>query len=110
MKESVEALYGVKFGILLAGAVGGLVSIWFTPGISWKGAMMSIFCGAAVAYYTTPAIHLYANFSPSLEGTSAFLLGVFGMLVTGKVWQFLSSLDLKTVGEMLKAVLRRLIR
>lgn len=72
--------------------------------------MMSIFCGAATAYYIMPLVHEYFGFSQNLEGSVAFLVGVFGMLLAGKVYQFLSGLDLPTIGEWIKVFLRRMIK
>jgi xanthosine utilization system XapX-like protein len=105
-----STLINMKLSVLLAGAFGALVSMWFQPQLSWRGAALSIISASALAYHTMPIIHEYLNLSTGLEGSVAFLVGLFGLLVTGKIYQFVANIDQKHIGAWLKALILKMLK
>jgi nitrate reductase NapE component len=100
----------IKISVLVAGAFGALVSMWFQPQLSWRGAALSVISAAALAYHTMPLIHEYFDLSVGLEGSFAFLVGMFGLLVTGKIYQFIANIDQRQFGAWLKSLILKMLK
>lgn len=71
---------GVKFAALLAGFVGGIVSLSFVKELSRGQAVMSVFTGTVTAGYLTPLVisHLGAS-SIEVQNVAAFCVGLTAM-------------------------------
>lgn len=84
MGEALAAL-GLKWGTMVAGFFGALVSLKFIEGLTiWQRAT-TVLTGTIVSAYVTPVLITYLEVSPKLEGGGAFLCGLFGMSFTGAV-------------------------
>lgn len=70
---------GLKFSTLLAGFVGGLVSLSFLKDLTRFQAILAVFTGIASAGYLTPALQLWIQVGPELENAVAFVIGLCGM-------------------------------
>lgn len=70
---------GMKIGSLIAGAVGGIVSLRFIDDLTLWGRVLAVFTGAAVAGYGTPIIVHWLALGPATENAVAFFLGLTAM-------------------------------
>jgi hypothetical protein len=76
----MENFLGVKLTALVAGFVGGIVSLAMIRDLTPKIAVTTVIGGTACAAYLTPLIIEYFNLAESnLENALAFLTGVCGM-------------------------------
>ena len=76
----MEQLIGAKISAIIAGFVGGVVSLAMIRDLTPKVAITTVIGGTACAAYLTPLIISYLNLSGSdLENALAFLTGVCGM-------------------------------
>lgn len=76
----MESVLGVKVTALIAGFVGGIVSLAMIRDLTPKIAVTTVIGGTACAAYLTPLIVEYLNLGGSnLENALAFLTGVCGM-------------------------------
>ena len=64
----------------IVGALGALVALKGTPGVSWWERLVNVVSGALIAGYGSPAVcEWFALTSPSMQGAMAFAAGLFGM-------------------------------
>lgn len=76
----MEQLIGAKISAIVAGFVGGVVSLAMIRDLTPKVAITTVIGGTACAAYLTPLIVSYFNLGGSdLENALAFLTGVCGM-------------------------------
>lgn len=76
----MESLFGVKLSAVIAGFVGGVVSLAMIRDLTPKIAVTTVIGGTACAAYLTPLIVDYLELGGSnLENALAFLTGVCGM-------------------------------
>jgi hypothetical protein len=80
MNELLAAL-GIKKAALLAGLIGGVVSLRFFEGLTGWGKVVTALGGAAFANYLAGPASEYLAVSASHEGGVGFVLGLFGMSV-----------------------------
>jgi hypothetical protein len=82
------------------GVIGSLVALRWIGGTRWQmfGSFMG---GGALSYYGTGHLVEWAGTNPGLSG---FLLGLFGMAVVHRVFEFIASLSLDAI---LRAIARR---
>ena len=87
----------------LTGSVGAAVSM-----IMWIGsAAQKITMGAsgvAVSYFLTDWVAQKTGVPPGMSG---FLLGLYGMMVAGKLWETLNAIDAKQVVADLRDWIKR---
>ena len=74
----LEAL-GLKLATVVAGFVGGVVSLSMIRDLTVLGAIGTVLGGTACAAYLTPIALHYTGLAGSLEHALAFFLGVCGM-------------------------------
>lgn len=79
VSSTIGGMLGVKYGTLVAGAIGGLISLHHIEELSGWGRMLAILSGMAVAGYGTPVMDAWLDLSPSLENAVAFFLGLTAM-------------------------------
>lgn len=72
--------WAVKF----AGVLGAAVSMRFIQG-TFTQRFLSAVSGAIVSYYVSP--HLATKISTP-EGLTGFVVGLFGMAIASRVWEF----------------------
>ena len=70
---------GIKAGSVVAGFVGGVVSLSMLRDLTPMRALGTVLCGTACAAYLTPIALEYTGLSGSSEHALAFFLGVCGM-------------------------------
>lgn len=90
MKEIFDHL-GVSASAMVAGLVGGLMSLSMLPQLTFRKAVAALIGGGACAAYLTPLAVEYAGVgSRNLENGLAFALGIGGMRIIGgilKLWE-----------------------
>jgi hypothetical protein len=92
---------GIKWMILIAGALGGVIQLALNPGLTVMGAVVSVLAGVCCAAFLTPSIHLLYELPLQLENGVAFLFGLCGMTITGKVYMFFKNFELKKLLDKL---------
>lgn len=89
MKEYLDHL-GISTSALIAGLVGGLMSMSIMPQLTFRRAITALIGGGACAAYLTPlAVEWLGLASRNLENGLAFALGIGGMRIIGgilKLW------------------------
>lgn len=71
----------------LAGVAGAIVSMRFVQG-SWPARIFMALGGAVFSYYAAPFL---ATKSGLPEGLAGFLLGLFGMAVVSRMWEWIQA-------------------
>ena len=93
----LEEQFGIKLSVIIAGFVGGIVSLTYETKISAIRAVLLITSGASVAAYLQPAIQHWMNFPPQLANALGFVLGLSSM----KVVQFITHYtEIKLQGQI----------
>ena len=73
----------------LIGALGALVALRGTPGVSWWERVVNVLSGALIAGYGAPGLcEFFTLTTPGLQGAMAFAAGLFGMnlVAAGVAW------------------------
>lgn len=94
-EDPLQDLIGVKLVVAVAGFLGGVIQLSWNKHLSVWGAVVSVLAGVCSASFGTPLINWYYELPIALENGIAFLLGLLGMLITGKVYQFVSDLTVE---------------
>lgn len=83
MPEPVSAtfgsIFGLKYASLIAGFIGGLVSLSFVRTLTKVQMGMSVLVGSVCAGYLTPLGVQYFHFTSEVENGIAFLVGLTAM-------------------------------
>lgn len=87
----------------LAGLAGSFVSMGFVKGTVPARALMAI-SGALLSFYLSPAVSEQTGLP---EGATGFLLGLFGMAVVSRIWEWLAGWQVGDVWQIGLAWLRR---
>jgi len=77
--STAGAIIGIKFGSVVAGAIGGIVSLCYIEGLNMWGRLLAVVAGAAVAGYGTPVLSSWLDMGPDAENALAFCLGLTAM-------------------------------
>lgn len=101
-EDPLESLIGIKLTIAVAGFLGGVIQLSFNRTLSVWGAMLSVLAGVCSAAFGTPLLSWYYTLPTSLENGIAFLMGLLGMLLTGKIYQFVSGMSVERVLGLFK--------
>lgn len=95
---------GIQVGTVVAGLIGGILSLSMMPKLTFRKAMTAVLGGGACAAYGTPLVVEYLGVaSRNLENGLAFVLGVVGMHILGGLftlsdrWRRNPSIDLEAV-------------
>ena len=87
MKEIWDHL-GIQVSSVIAGLIGGILSLSMLPRLTFRKAITAVIGGAACAAYLTPlAVEYLGIASRNLENGLAFALGVAGMNVLGGIFK-----------------------
>lgn len=79
--------------VVLAGLVGGLLSMRFVDGMNCRERLFAIISGMVLAHYLAPPIaYLWAE--GQYEETIGFLIGLFGMSICSAVFRSIRKADL----------------
>lgn len=89
----------------LAGGLGALAGLKFSPGETWTGRFINVISGSVCAGYGGPALVAYWKVeSHHMQGFLAFAVGMFGLSLAAAVAQAIKQLDL---GGLIKGWLER---
>lgn len=83
--------------VKLAGVAGALVSMQFLQGTRTAKFLMAV-CGSILSYYLTPYVSTKLGLP---EGPAGFLLGLFGMAVASRAWQFVNETPIASIWKSL---------
>lgn len=82
--------------VKLAGVAGAVVSMRFLQGTFIERAALAA-GGAALSYYASP----HVSFKTGLpEGLAGFLIGMFGMAVLSKIWEWIQNTPVGAVWQV----------
>lgn len=76
---NIEQMLGIKLSVLLAGLIGGVVSLTYEEKMSTKRALILILAGASTAAYLQPIAEHFANIPENLSTGLGFVLGLVSM-------------------------------
>lgn len=80
MSEPATATFlGIKYGSLIAGTVGGIISLKYIDGLNNFGRVLAVLAGASVAGYGTPVLDNWLQLGADTESAVAFFLGLTAM-------------------------------
>jgi hypothetical protein len=96
-EDPLESLIGIKLVVAVAGFLGGVIQLSFHKGLSVWGAIVSVLAGVCCAAFGTPLINWYYTLPISVENGIAFLMGLLGMMLTGKIYEFASCLTIEKI-------------
>lgn len=77
IKEILQE-FGINIPIIVAGIVGGFVSISDNKGLKTREKITALLVGGAVANYVTPFLVILLNWSSASNYGFAFLIGISG--------------------------------
>lgn len=83
-----EQQFGIKLSVLLAGFIGGVVSLTYETKITFYRALLLIISGAAVAAYLQPLAEHWMNLPENLSTALGFVLGLVSMKVIHFIMQY----------------------
>jgi hypothetical protein len=78
---NIEQQLGIKLSVLVAGLIGGIVSLTYEEKISFKRAILLIITGASTAAYLQPLAEHYVQIPENLSSGLGFILGLISMRV-----------------------------
>lgn len=81
----------------LAGLAGAVVSMQFLQG-SWLARINLAASGAAISYFAAPYLSARIGLP---EGLTGFLLGLFGMAVASRVWEWIQTTPVSELWQLL---------
>jgi hypothetical protein len=84
---NLETQLGIKLSVLVAGLIGGVVSLTYETKLSFQRALLLIVSGAATAAYLQPLFEHILSLDARFSSGAGFILG----LVSMKVINFLVS-------------------
>ncbi|MCH2165925.1 MAG: hypothetical protein MK098_14960 [Marinovum sp.] len=87
MNGPVETYLGIKLSAVLAGLIGGIVSLSFIRNLTPLKAVFATLTGAASAAYITPLIVNGFELGHELEHAVAFLTGLLGMNILAGIFK-----------------------
>jgi len=78
---NLETQLGIKLSVLVAGLVGGIVSLTYETKLSFTRALLLIVGGASTAAYLHPFAEHYLNMDSKFSAGIGFVLGLVSMKV-----------------------------
>jgi hypothetical protein len=85
----------------LAGVAGSLVSMRYLQG-SWPARLSMAASGSLISFYAAPHLAIVTGMP---EGLTGFLLGLFGMAVVSRAWEWVQQAP---IGGLWQAVIDRI--
>lgn len=80
----------------LAGVAGALVSMRFLQG-SWPQRISTAICGALISFYAAPYVSARVGIP---EGLGGFLMGLFGMAIASRLWEWVQTTPVAGVWQI----------
>lgn len=94
--EFLEALFtalGLKFKVVIAGAIGAFVSLRFFDGLKTAERWMTFVGGWAIAAYLAGPVTLYLELPAAVELGMALGIGLFGMSIAAALIRVIKETD-----------------
>lgn len=92
--ETLFSALGIKLKTLIAGAAGSAISLKFFDDLTVFQRWTTFLCGMVLAIFLTEGMAYYLEIKTlSLEVGLAFLIGLFGMSITGSIMQLIKTTD-----------------
>jgi hypothetical protein len=88
----------------LAGVAGAIVSVRFLQG-TWPERLFTALAGAVLSYFATPFLSERIGLP---EGLTGFLLGLFGMAVMSRAWEWIQTTPVAALWQLLLGWLQRI--
>lgn len=82
---NIEQQLGIKLSVLVAGLVGGIVSLTYEEKISFQRAVLLIVAGASTAAYLQPLAEHYMSIPENFSSGLGFVLGLISMKLIDSV-------------------------
>ncbi len=78
---NIEQQLGIKLSVLVAGLVGGIVSLTYEEKISFQRATVLIAAGASTAAYLQPMVEHLVGMPEKFSSGLGFVLGLISMKI-----------------------------
>ena len=92
LEQAATSEHATKM-VILAGFIGGVLSMSFVDGMSKKQRVAAVLSGSVMAHYLSPLI-ASAFSSGQYQETTGFLIGLFGMSAAAAIFRAIQSSDL----------------
>ncbi len=87
-------ILGSKISVIIAGFFGGVISMAFVENMPVSTRYLAVFSGVTCAMFFTPLVLRAWLFLGDFEPAVAFILGIGGMAIVGKIHSGFKNLDL----------------
>lgn len=97
MSEDVKPVFevlGIKVIVIAAGFCGGVISLAFISDLPKSVRYTAILAGLSSAIVFTPVAIYFWKFLADFEPAVAFILGIGGMSIVGKIHALIKNVDL----------------
>lgn len=92
--KPVFEVFGIKIIVIAAGFCGGVISLAFISDLPRSVRYTAILAGLSSAIAFTPVAIYFWRFLGDFEPAVAFILGIGGMSIVGKIHAIIKNLDL----------------
>lgn len=84
---------GIPLMVVVSGFLGSIIGLTRAAKFTPAAALVSIISGVSCAAFITPMIHYWWELDRRLENGIAFFLGLLGLQITGKVYDWFTTFD-----------------
>lgn len=91
--------------VKLSGVAGAIVSMRFLTG-TWPERLFTALCGAITSFFITPYLAEKIGLPAGLTG---FLVGLFGMAIASRMWEWVQTTPIAAVWNIALDWLRRML-
>ncbi len=95
MKDQLYDNFGIKLILPILGFCGGVLSLAFIRNLTVGWAFIAVFAGTVCAAVFTPMVNQLWQLPPSFEAGVAFIIGIGGLSLIGKIHQTISNIQLE---------------
>ncbi|WP_299106027.1 hypothetical protein [uncultured Tenacibaculum sp.] len=93
--------YGINIGLLITGALSGLIGANIQEKKGLINYIFGAFCGACSSTYLTPVVVASLKLSPNYSYGTGFIIGLVSMNILTKLIEFSKNLDMETLKRLL---------
>jgi hypothetical protein len=92
--KPILEVFGIKIIVIAAGFCGGVISLAFISNLPLLTRLIAVISGVCCAvFFTPPLLHIWGALGPA-EPAVAFILGIGGMAIVGKIHSLWQKADL----------------
>lgn len=92
--KPILEIFGIKIVVAAAGFCGGVISLAFISNLPFIARFMAVVSGICCAIFFTPPLLYYWKLLDPFEPAIAFILGIGGMAIVGKIHSLWKNIDL----------------